>query len=84
MDERWTFEWPDEAGYYWFYGWTHPGISALKDPLPEMLLAKAYRAANGPIVVVAGSVFVDRDRVRGVWQPAELPEPPVDLLQGEL
>lgn len=77
MDERWTFEWPTEPGHYWFYGRETP--YALKD---EMQLVEARWSANGYLVV--GSITIlDQERACGMWQPAELPEPPDHLLQGE-
>ena len=70
MTDKWTNEWPQEPGWYWFCGRRFRG-----HPI-EFFPVEAIKISNG-IAYVAGSHFMEKaEGAEGVWQKAILPELP--------
>lgn len=78
---EWTWEWPKKAGYYWFHGhkW---GTQLCDERLPSTHLVLCRIDATGsPFYVTDGHFLYKAEGARGMWMPAEVPEPP-DVLGG--
>lgn len=70
---EWMKEWPEEAGYYWFYGWC--SRLTIKG-LPKIHFVRVREAINGVSLATEGRFLYKSDGARGVWQKVSLPELP--------
>lgn len=68
--------WPDETGFWWFYGWVY---KSQRDDAPEMLPCRAAVNAAGEIVVHRFNDFMYRSEAIGLFQKAFVPEPSVAI-----
>lgn len=66
----WTREWPENPGWYWFYGFQFPSSSKRR-----LLPVNIVQAADS-LAFIAGSAFMYPSEATGVWQPMEVPELP--------
>lgn len=69
--EKWFLDWPEEEGFYWFYG--HRFAPYGKDK--EMMLVEVKRASNAFIYIAKGNFMWEKEAV-GAWMKAVLPKPP--------
>lgn len=70
----WTWDWPTESGWYWFYGWLSVFGQRDRD-VPKTLHLVQVKGK----FAVSGSQFVSRgEGSRGQWTPAILPQTPED------
>lgn len=74
QNDTWTSEWPTEPGNYWFHGWLHKCNYSSK---PKTYLVKAAKLGNSTnlVLVTEGSFIYKHDGAKGLWLPAEVPEP---------
>jgi hypothetical protein len=54
--ENWSVLWPEEEGYYWFYGWPYEGEKE-RGNKPEMNVVQVMKVSNGNIVSRNGSIW---------------------------
>lgn len=74
-EHEWTWEWPTEAGTYWFFGWNN-GYAKRHSP-PRMHLARVHITASlEPAYVSEGHILYRAEGAMGKWLPAVLPERP--------
>jgi len=78
---QWTPEWPTAPGLYWFHGWAFLAKPTSK---PEMLFVEMFISGNDRPVYVSGASFMYKSENNGLWSPANLPEPPIDQLEGAI
>lgn len=74
---EWTEEWPNDPGWYWFYGWPFADRSGGS----EIHLVKVIRNSYGVTRVTNGHFLYPAEGGYGKWLPADLPEPP-ELTEG--
>lgn len=73
QNNNWTSAWPTEQGNYWFHGWLHSKSYGSK---PETFFVEAYLFRNNSIMYASeGAFFYANDGEKGLWLPAEVPEP---------
>lgn len=68
QNNNWTSAWPTEPGNYWFHGWTHK--TNYKDK-PRTYFVR--RNILG--FVLNGQFLCEEVGAKGLWLPAEVPEP---------
>jgi hypothetical protein len=70
----WSYDWPTEPGWYWFYGWCFRsrGYPA------KMHLVRVRKIANGVAHVTDGHFLWRGEGAYGMWTEAVLPDPPED------
>jgi hypothetical protein len=70
MNEKWSLDWPESPGWYWFYGRRFSGDSI------KLLTVRVKKISNG-LNYVAGSLFMYKSEgVKGLWLPMKMPELP--------
>lgn len=74
---QWTDEWPEERGWYWFYGWRSK-YSAIDNPLkPDLYAVKVRRSGNDHAIYIADGNFLHKQEgARGLWRKMDMPELP--------
>lgn len=73
---NWTSNWPDQEGFYWFYGWRF-SLSIRLDQKPELIVVKVRRCGNGVLVYIADGSFMHKeDGGKGLFAPIAMPEIP--------
>lgn len=80
QNNNWTSDWPTEPGNYWFHGWLH---KCSYDSKPKTCLVKAFNLGPTLALVAEGSFIYRRDGAKGLWLPAEVPEPSEFNLEGK-
>jgi hypothetical protein len=74
---EWSPEWPTESGYYWFYGKKY-GMGDNRLHLVQILDKIDATCKAG--VTDGHLIYNDgMNPAKGVWQPADLPDLPVNL-----
>ena len=69
MSDKWTTEWPETEGWYWFYGWPWGGKIP---PEPRLGIVEVVKISNGYSCVYQGS-FIYKSRAVGFWHPLDAP-----------
>ena len=91
--KQWSKDFPDEPGFYWFYGDPFHGQMGMDFQTPKkpvdakMQLVEVAEISNGLIAIAAGHFFpsnpFDIKKIRagylGYFMKADMPEPPPDL-----
>lgn len=67
MMEEWTTSWPQEEGWYWFYGDAH------HIGRKELYAVQTWKIKNG-FTYVANGNFIYAQEAVGVWLPMIVPE----------
>ena len=62
----WTAEWPEEEGYFWFFGWCW-GV----DGEPEMHFVENRKISNGFTRITNGYFMWKREGAIGLWTKAD-------------
>ena len=72
----WTREWPEERGWYWFFGQTSKMVWDMR---PEYLPVRVHKdATDKPVCVASGCFLFKAEGARGLWTPMVMPTPPTD------
>jgi hypothetical protein len=72
MTKEWQDKFPQEVGYWWFYGWLFK-----REDKPELHLVEVRITGNGVYVYITeGSFIYERQSGGGKWLKATLPELP--------
>jgi hypothetical protein len=69
----WTYEWPTNPGFYWFYG--YPSEFSTDQ---ELLLVQVFKGADNKLVFISGARFLFEGAIDAdaQWQMAILPKLP--------
>lgn len=76
MANEWTKDWPNEVGYFWFYGYRYGKISCGRKCKPELMLVEVWRGSNSLIHVANGQFMFESEVEEALFQKAVLPELP--------
>ena len=68
---KWTSEWPEKKGYYWFYGYRWYG-----ETKKELIFVEVRKTSNGFIYVGAGQFIYKSEVEEPLFQKVILPELP--------
>ena len=68
IERRWTGQWPQKAGLFWFYGWRH-GLD--DSPGPLLSLVSVHKEGNS-LIFISSADFMGREAV-GIWIPSIVP-----------
>lgn len=63
---KWCQDWPEEEGYFWFYGYRYGRVSCGRPQKPEYMLMKVRKIANG-FMYVADGQFMGMGEVEEAW-----------------
>ncbi len=73
VDVQWSREWPDEVGYWWFYGW--PFGNHQHEPLHSLL--RVCRGGDGKLIIIGdGHFWFKAENADGWFARATTPDPP--------
>ncbi len=73
---KWTTEFPQEAGWYWFYGYRY-GKKSIAFIKPELILVEVRKCVNG-FMYVGNGVFIYKKEVEEPhFQKVILPKLPL-------
>jgi len=76
MKQEWTKDWPNEKGYFWFYGYRY-GKETLGDKnKPELLLVKVRKCSNSLVYITNGHFMYKSETEKARFQKAILPKLP--------
>lgn len=64
--------WPQEVGFYWFYGWMYKGNQ--KNEEPKWHSVRVVKGANAMINICDGALWFKTEAGEGTWYQAFLPE----------
>lgn len=67
--EQWTTIWPQEKGWYWFYG------DAYRTNRKRLFAVQVWEASNGFSYIANGNFIYPSEAV-GMWLPLVTPEIP--------
>tara|TARA_R110002096_G_scaffold327284_10_gene521340 strand:- start:4487 stop:4735 length:249 start_codon:yes stop_codon:yes gene_type:complete len=67
-------EWPDKAGYYWFYGYRYGKSRGESDNDKELILCNVVKISNGLMVIGDGQSVWKSEVEEACFIPATLPE----------
>lgn len=71
MSERiWTSEWPENEGWYWFYGTTY------NQTKPAFWPVRVIRISNGVVRILDGNFMYRSEGHVGLFAPLDTPPPP--------
>jgi hypothetical protein len=84
MNTKWQDTFPQEEGYYWFYGWRFDRINRItgkpntgKPDKPRLHLVDVRKASNSFMYVTDGNFMYESEiSSGGKWLKATLPELP--------
>lgn len=68
--------WPDEEGYWWFYGYRNGkywGVGKEINP-PELIFCKVFKTSNSLMVTGNGQIFYESEVEEPHFIPATTPE----------
>mgnify|MGYP003645757351 CR=1 FL=1 len=68
--------WPDEVGYWWFYGYRYGKISCGTECEKEIVLCNCRQGGNSLMVTGDGQMFFESELEEPAFCPATLPELP--------
>lgn len=72
-------DWPDEPGFYWFYGYTNLAWAQRHtDEMPQLLASRARGIRGGKILVDYGAEFIWQGQKYGKF--LRIAEPPLPKL----
>ena len=66
-------DWPNETGYYWFYGWC---FRERHYPARIHFVEVRHGADKRPIYITGGHFLYKAEGAEGLWQPVAMPELP--------
>lgn len=73
----WTTEWPNEPGFYWFYGWLwYTKYDKGREPKLYMIETRVDGSINGKksiLYIGAGNFLYKAENHIGMFYPAVLP-----------
>lgn len=76
----WTIAWPEEPGYYWFYGWCFRDRSRE----PELHFVRVRKIVNGVVRITDGHFLYKQEGAYGMWTKIKFPDlpplPPEDMV----
>jgi hypothetical protein len=72
LEEKWTKDWPDVPGFYWYYG------QRFRDGPKGTWLVEAFKTGNENATLVGAGHFWYRSEHDGFWMLATLPAPPAN------
>ena len=67
----WSSEWPQEPGWYWFYG-----IRSEWADVADLFPVNVRRASRGCVYIASGAFLYAEEGVHGVFCPMVVPELP--------
>lgn len=73
---KWTREFPQSPGSYWFYGDPFGSGRAPHEMHIRLHYVRVVQASNGLAVISDMNSFMYPSEVFGLWMPVELPEFP--------
>jgi hypothetical protein len=74
-NNKWQEVWPDEAGFWWFYG--YKWNSDEKEGKPKQLsIVRAFKVMNGFSYIIDGHFMYTVESGNGVFKKIELPKLP--------
>jgi hypothetical protein len=78
MNTKWQDNFPQEEGYWWFYGWRFDRINRITDKpnKPEICFVKVRKASNAFMYITNGGFMYEQEIGGGKWLKATLPELP--------
>lgn len=77
-------DWPEEVGYWWFYGYRYGRQAGIHQASPELMLCQVVKIANGLMVIADGQSMYQSELEEPNFIPATLPQlPDLDTLKGE-
>lgn len=68
---RWSKEWPNGHGWYWFFGKRSKAASK-----PGLFPAQVKRTSNSIVYVCSGTFLHKEEGAEGVWTPMVVPDLP--------
>lgn len=78
--DKWTKDWPEEAGDYWFYGWRFGDKSDLhggKQNPPELSHVEVRKTGNNKFMFVTRGHFLYKEEgAIGIFAKIDLPTIP--------
>lgn len=72
----WTKKWPEEEGYYWFYGYRYGKESCGHKRKPEYMVMRCRKISDGFILLGNGQFVYESEPEEAHFLKIELPEPP--------
>ncbi len=76
MKSKWTNKWPEEEGFYWFYGYRFGKIVCGAKAEPELVMMNAYKISNGFMYVDMSGFMYESEVEEPYFQKAIIPELP--------
>lgn len=75
-DDRWTTEFPEEEGFFWFYGYRYGKISVGRLAEPELLFVKVIKISVGYMHITQGSYMWESETEDAHFMKVKLPKLP--------
>lgn len=76
---EWTKEWPEEEGWYWFYGYRYGRESCGSKNNPEYMMMKCWKVSNGYMMVGDGSFVHKSETEEAYFLKITPPKQPEDF-----
>ena len=74
---KWSKEWPEKEGLYWFYGYRYGKISVGREVEPELILVKVKKTKTNIIYIADGQFMYKSEVEEPHFQKVILPELPI-------
>jgi len=71
MENKWTKEFPNKVGWYWFYGYVFQG-----EDNKELCAVRVRKISNGFAYICNGNFMSKKETGEGVFTPMTIPNLP--------